>query len=365
MKTLKGKFLSGKPINLKPIPKNLPIVKLVNQYFQAYNSARLKEACNLFTEKMLNPNVTIGMSLTGALTPAGLGRTCVVPLLKAGFIDWLVTTGANIYHDTHFSLGLKMHSGSPFVDDRLLREKEIVRIYDILFDYKVLLSTDEFFREILRSPDFQNEMGTAELHYKIGKFLYQREKLLGIKNHSILATAYLCGVPVYTPSPGDSSIGMNIAELVLDGKEFKLDVFRDVNETAGIVLNAKKNGGYSGVFILGGGSPKNFMLQTEPQLQEVLKIDEKGHNYFVQITDARPDTGGLSGATPAEAISWGKIDPSQLPDTVVVYADSTIAFPIITSYALAKRKPRKLKRLYHKREEFMKLLYKEYKNRKK
>lgn len=365
MKTVKSNFLSGKPINLKPIPENISVLKLVDDYFQAYNSARIREACHLFTKKMLKPNVTIGMSLTGALTPAGIGATCVVPLIKAGFVDWLVSTGANLYHDTHFALGLKMHRGTPFIDDRILKKNGIVRIYDILFDYDVLLSTDEFFRQVLRTEEFEEEMGTAELHYKLGKFIYEREKLLGIKNHSILATAYLYKIPVYTPSPGDSSIGMNIAEVMLDGNKFKLDVFRDVNETSAIVLNAKRSGGYSGVFILGGGSPKNFMLQTEPQLQEVLKIEEDGHDYFIQITDARPDTGGLSGATPSEAVSWGKIDPDQLPDTVVVYSDTTIAFPIITSYALAKHKPRKLKKLYEKRDKLLKQLQREYEKTKK
>ena len=115
----------------------------------------------------------------------------------------------------------------------------------------------------------------------------------------------------------------------------------DVNETAAIVLDAKQQGGKSGVLIFGGGSPKNFMLQTEPQIQEVLKINEKGHDFFLQVTDARPDTGGLSGATPSEAVSWGKVDPDQLPDTVVVYLDSTIAMPIMTSYALGKHAPAK------------------------
>ena len=112
--------------------------------------------------------------------------------------------------------------------------------------------------------------------------------------------------------------------------------------------------------ILGGGSPKNFMLQTEPQIQEVLGIDEKGHDYFLQITDARPDTGGLSGATPAEAVSWGKIDPDRLPDAVVCYLDSTVALPLLTSYAFARHEPRKLKRLFDRRESMMARLRAEY-----
>ncbi len=358
--SLKRNYLKGKKINPKPIPKDVKITELVDEYFQAFNAGRLREICEVFTQKMLESDVTIGLSVTGALTPAGLGGSCIVPLMKAGFVDWIVSTGANLYHDTHFSIGHSLHRGSPFVDDRVLRKQEIIRIYDILFDYKVLLSTDHFFRTILRTHEFQTEMGTAELHYRLGKYVAERERVLGIQQSSILAAAYRWGVPVYTSSPGDSSIGMNIAEVSLAGYSTKIDVLHDVNETAAIVLGAKRHGGKSGAFMLGGGSPKNFLLQTEPQIQEVLGINEKGHDFFIQITDARPDTGGLSGATPGEAVSWGKVDPDKLPDAVVAYVDTTIALPVVTSYALAKRKPRPLKRLYDKREALLGALYKEY-----
>jgi len=360
MRATKNQFLGGKRINPKPIPKNIRVSELVDNYFHAYNAARLREACTLFVSKMLRPEVTIGMSLTGALTPAGLGGSCVVPLMKAGFVDWIVSTGANLYHDTHFAIGKSLHRGTPFLDDRVLRREGIIRIYDILFDYDVLLKTDDFFRAVLREKEFQKTMGTAELHYRLGRYVAQRERVLGIRHSSILATAYRYAIPVYTPSPGDSSIGMNIAEVELSGYSIRLDPLLDVNETAAIVLEAKRSGGKSGVLIFGGGSPKNFLLQTEPQIQEVLKIDEKGHDFFVQITDARPDTGGLSGATPSEAVSWGKVDPDQLPDTVVAYVDSTIAMPIITSYALANRKPRKQRKLYHRREAMLERLRSEY-----
>jgi deoxyhypusine synthase len=360
MKAPKSKFLRGKSILRTPIPGNVSVCVLVDSYFQAYNAGRLREACQLFSNKMLAGDVTIGMSLTGALTPAGLGGSCVVPLIQKGFVDWIVSTGANIYHDTHFSIGHKLHAGSPFVDDRLLRKKGVIRIYDILFGYDVLLSTDAFFRLMIRKDEFQREMGTAEFHYRLGKYVAERERILGIRESSILAAAYRCGVPVYTSSPGDSSIGMNLAEIELSGYRTRIDPLLDVNETAAIVLNAKRGGGKSGVLIFGGGSPKNFMLQTGPQIQEVLKIKGKGHDYFIQITDARPDTGGLSGATPSEAVSWGKIDPDQLPDTVVAYLDSTVAMPLLTSYVLAKHRPRKPKRLYDRRAELLEKLRTEY-----
>ncbi len=253
-----------------------------------------------------------------------------------------------------------MHHGRPDLDDVLLKKEEVVRIYDIVFDYKVLLDTDAFYRKILFAPQFQREMGTAEFHYLIGQVVSERQKALGLSRRSLVAAAYEHGVPVYTSSPGDSSIGMNVAALAIEGCKLKIDVSRDVNETAAIVLAAKRSGGKSGVVMLGGGSPKNFLLQTEPQVQEVLGIEEKGHDYYIKFTDARVDMGGLSGATPSEAVSWGKVDPDKLPDTVICYCDSTIALPILTAYALANHPARKPKRLYDQREALMEHLIREY-----
>jgi deoxyhypusine synthase len=153
---------------------------------------------------------------------------------------------------------------------------------------------------------------------------------------------------------------MNVAGVELRGSKLRMNPSIDVNETTGIVLAAKRAGGKSGVVLWGGGSPKNFTLQTEPQIQEVLRIKEFGQDFFIQVTDARPDTGGLSGATPSEAVSWGKVDPTKLPDAVVCYTDTTIAMPIFTHYALAKHKKRKLKRLYDQRGKIIKALTKEY-----
>ncbi|HEV7924212.1 MAG TPA: deoxyhypusine synthase family protein, partial [Verrucomicrobiae bacterium] len=176
-------------------------------------------------------------------------------------------------------------------------------------------------------------------------------RALKLRDSSVLAAAYECGLPVFTSSPGDSSIGMNVAAMAMRDSKLVFDVNRDVNQTAAIVFDAKSSRRTSSVFILGGGSPKNFMLQTEPQIQEVMGIAEKGHDYFLQCTDARPDTGGLSGATPAEAVSWGKVDPNKLPDCVVAYVDTTVALPLLTAYALSRHRPRKLKRLYKRRDE--------------
>jgi deoxyhypusine synthase len=372
MKKKRSKFLSGRRIDPRAITGGEAVADLIDETFLAYNAGRLREACQLFTRKMLEPDVTVGLSITGALTPAGLGISALVPLLRAGFVDWIVTTGANLYHDAHFGIGLSLHQGSAQISDVVLREEEVVRIYDIFFDYSVLLDTDAFFRRLIEGEEFQRPMSTAEFHFLCGRYVRERERKLGLAYKSLLAAAYEFGVPVYTSSPGDSSIGMNVAAKAIQGNRLAFDPSLDVNETAAIVLAAKrgaihgrgdrgrKHGGKSAVFILGGGSPKNFMLQTEPQIQEVLGIDERGHDYFLQVTDARPDTGGLSGATPGEAVSWGKVDPDRLPDAVVCYVDSTVALPLITAYALARHEPRELKRLYDRRGELMSLLLAEY-----
>ena len=355
-----SKWLQGGRIAPRRIDGTESAADLIDGTFLAYNAARLREACQLYTRKMLEPDVTVGLTLTGALTPAGLGMAALIPLIEAGFVDWIISTGANLYHDAHFGLGLSMHRGSAQASDTVLREDGIVRIYDIFFDYDVLLSTDAFFRKIVQGPDFQRAMSSAEFHALCGKYIRERERALGIGNKSLLGVAYECGVPIYTSSPGDSSIGMNVAALALEGNKCVIDPNADVNETASIVLGAKRGGGRSAVLICGGGSPKNFALQTEPQIQEVLGIDEKGHDYFLQITDARPDTGGLSGATPAEAVSWGKIDPDRLPDAVVCYLDSTVALPLLTAYAHARHAPRPLKRLLDRREDNMRVLRSEF-----
>ena len=356
--------ISHKRIDPPPVNARTSVPQLIEEAFLSYNAGRLREACRLFTSKMLAADTTIGLSLSGALTPAGLGISCLVPLLEAGFIDWIVSTGANLYHDTHFALGMDMHQARPGLDDLKLRENEVIRIYDIVFDYANLLGTDEFYRTLCRGEAFQRTFGTAEFHFLIGKYLAARAQDVGLQGKSLLAAAYRAAVPIFTSSPGDSSIGMNLAALELEGSALRIDPLSDVNQSAAIVYDAKKKG-RSAVLILGGGTPKNFMLQNEHQIQEVLGLPESGHDYFLQITDARPDTGGLSGATPQEAMTWGKVDPAQLPDTVTCYLDSTVALPLLTAYALAKHPPRRPRRLMDRLEEMTQQLQEEYDARRK
>ena len=348
--TDQSKFLSGAKIEPKAIGRGLTVDQLIDSTFKAYNAGKLQKACRLFQERFLQDNVTVGLAFAGALTPAGLARSCLIPLVESGFVDWVVTTGANLYHDAHFGLGQALRQGHHEMDDRELWQNKVVRIYDVLIRMEDLLATDKFLREVLSQPEFRREMSTAELHHHIGRYLIEREKELGQENTCLLTVAHRAGVPLYVASPGDSSIALNVAELELRGLGPKIDVSRDVNETAAIVHGARQNDGENAVLILGGGAPKNFMLQTEPQLQDVLGFDIRGFEYYIQVTDARTDTGGLSGATPSEAVSWGKVNPELLPDAVMVFCDTTIALPLMTAYAINRREPRPLKRLYDRRD---------------
>jgi len=365
----KAKYLSGKRILPKPIDRDTGLVKLIDN-MDAYNGGRLRAACHLLKDRYSQDDVTIGLSLAGALTPAGLGPSTIIPLMNHGFVDWITATGANMYHDLHYAFNLPMHRGSHNVNDADLRAKGITRIYDILFDYEdVLMETDRRLREILVRPEFQKEMGTREFYHHLGKIVNELEQKNNLGQVSILAAAYRDGIPVFTSSPGDSTIGMNIAGLELlaeaadlqDKFKLKINPSIDVNDSTAIVLNAKRyEKGKTAVILIGGGSPKNFMLQTEPQIQEVLMIPEMGQDYDINITDARPDTGGLSGAPPSEAASWGKIDPTKLEETVTAYLDVTVAFPIMVAYTIQSTKPKKLKRLYDRGDELHKKLIESY-----
>lgn len=365
----KHTYLSGKRVLPSPISEESDIASVIDN-MDAYNGGRLRAACQLMRDKYSQEDVTVGLSIAGALTPAGLGPSTIIPLMNHGFVDWMVATGANMYHDLHFAFNMPLFRGSHTVDDADLRGKGVTRIYDILFDYEdVLMATDRILRKIMLRPEFQREMGTREYYHHLGQILNEYEQRNNLGQVSVLAAAYRNGIPVFTSSPGDSTIGMNVAGLELlaeaaglrDHFKLKINPSIDVNDSTAIILNAKKyEKGKTGVLLIGGGSPKNFLLQTEPQIQEVLMIPEAGQDYDINITDARPDTGGLSGAPPSEAVSWGKIDPTRLEETVTAYIDVTVAFPFLVAYVRQTTKPKTLKRLYDRGERLRKQLIESY-----
>ncbi|GBC75662.1 Deoxyhypusine synthase-like protein [archaeon HR06] len=329
------------PIKLKD---KMSVKELIDEFSNsgAFNAGKLAKACKIF-ERMVQEDSFVALTLAGALIPAGLGRA-IATMVKRGLIDFIISTGANLYHDIHFALEQGIFKGVDESEDLKLLEEEKVRIYDICIDYQALLSSDKFVRNSVLN--LKGRVSSCEIHYNLGKSL---ASLVKDPDISLLVQAYLCDLPIYTPSPGDSSIGMNLAQLRLDDHNLSVDPELDVLETTAIVYKAEKNGG----IILGGGAPKNFYLQTQPMLSQILGLDKKGHDYIIQISVDSPHYGGLSGATPSEAITWKKVNPREDENCVVVYSDATIAAPLLFSYALEVGLKRELKRLYSKRKEML------------
>src|SRR2546422_2024414 len=323
-----------------------------------FNARRLAEAAEILRE-MIDANSTVCLTLAGAMTPIGLGRT-ISAMIEKGFIDWIVATGANVYHDLHFAYDLPVRQGHFDVDDDVLYSKQIVRIYDVYIKEMGTLQAQDLIvqKEIGRAKNVPPNASTADIAYALGKAAKENARH---PDKSFLVKAYEHEVPVYMPAISDSSIGLNMLPLLLEGKGLFPNVILDIAESAAILWKSKRSGGLE----LGGGVPKNFFQQTGPALYQILKVKEGGHDYLIQLTDARPDTGGLSGATLQEGKSWGKIKTSH-KGNVVVYGDSSIYFPLLSSYALSELKPRKTKELYTKKNRFvkdLKALYMRSKNK--
>ncbi|HHT9110154.1 MAG TPA: homospermidine biosynthesis protein [Candidatus Brocadiaceae bacterium] len=336
---LQHKYLCKPEITPQVIKKGMKVKDLVAEYARsgAFNAGRLAEACKLYGH-MLDTDTTVGLTLSGAMTPTGMGGI-LINLIENGFVDFIISTGANLYHDLHFALNLPIHQGDFRVDDTKLYEAGIERIYDIFITDDLLIRTDKFIQDVVEKASITGPISTADFHYILGKAVLAETPSPQL---SFVAHAAKHNIPIFVSSPGDSSIGMNLTYLKLLGKGIIIDTDLDVLQTTAIVFNSEKNG----VISIGGGSPKNFYMQTQPTLAQILNINKGGHDYFIQITTDAPQWGGLSGATPTEAISWGKIRSEEVKNHVVVYSDATIAMPILAGYVMSENKPRKKKHLY-------------------
>jgi deoxyhypusine synthase len=341
----KAHTFSGKKIEPPEIFAGMTVYDLMTFFGSTgYNARRLAEASEM-TVEMLQEKATVCLTLAGAMTPIGMGRT-IATMIKNGLIDWIVTTGANVYHDLHFAYGLPVRQGHFDVDDDVLYSNEIVRIYDVYIKEKGTLQAQDIilqqeFRRRSRDRNYRVPfaISTADISYLLGR---AAKNTAPHPSKSFVVAAYECDVPVYMPAVADSSIGLNMVPLMFEGRnELFPNVVLDVAESAAILWKSKRSGGLE----LGGGVPKNFFQQTGPALYQILKIKEGGHDYLIQFTDARSDTGGLSGATLQEGKSWGKIRTSH-EGNVVVYGDSSVYFPLLCSYVLSVCKPRKLQKIY-------------------
>ena len=328
----------GKDIPHIKLEPKMTIEDLVNVFASSgFNGRQLGDAAKLYA-KMIKDDATICLTVSGALTPVGFGGI-IKTLIERGFVDWIITTGANVYHEDHFAWGLPVKQGSFNVDDMKLYENEIVRIRDVYIKwYETLEAEDQIIQKIFGENSLDKPFTTAEFCNLIGKMSVENAKY---PEKSFIAAAYEYDVPVYISTLKDSSLALNLVVHRLQGKIYNLDFVREIIEQAAIIYNSKK----SGILELGGGVPKNAAQQTAPLLDQILRRNDDGQDYIIQITDARPDTGGLSGATLQEGKSWGKVQDAH-EGLVTVYADATIAFPILALYVLSNQKTRKPKRLY-------------------
>ena len=344
---------TGRKIDPPKVYADMNVQDLIKFYGSTgYNARRLAEAAETL-EEMINTNSTICLTLAGAMTPIGLGLT-ISEMIEKGFIDWIVATGANVYHDLHFAYDLPVRQGHFDVDDDILYAKQIVRIYDVYIKEMGTLQAQDLIvqKEIRRAKDVPPNASTADIGYALGKAAKENARH---PQKSFLVKAYEHSVPVYMPAISDSSIGLNMLPLLLEGKGVFPNVILDVAESAAILWKSNRSGGLE----LGGGVPKNFFQQTGPALYQILKIKEGGQDYLIQLTDARPDTGGLSGATLQEGKSWGKIKTSH-KGNVIVYGDSSVYFPLLCSYAMSVCRSRKHKRIYEKKDAWVQEMKKMY-----
>ncbi len=328
----------GKDIPHIRLDPKMGIEELVEVFASSgYNGRQLGEAAKLYA-KMIENDATICLTVAGAMTPVGFGGI-IKSLIERGFVDWIITTGANVYHEDHFAWGLPVKQGSFDVDDMKLYENEIVRIRDVYIKYSQTLEAQDKIVQKMFEDEFTNQsFTTAEFCNLMGKISKEKS---AHPEKSFVTTAYDYDVPVYISTIKDSSLALNLAVHRLQDKEYQLDFVREILEQASILYNSKK----SGILELGGGVPKNTAQQTGPLLDQILNRNDGGQDYIIQITDARPDTGGLSGATLQEGKSWGKVQDAH-DGVVTVYTDATIAFPILALYVLSNQKKRKPKRLY-------------------
>lgn len=354
----KKDYMSGKMIEPLKLEGNERIKDFVENVFgnSGYNARRLSEACDCAKRMLEEKDTIVALTLAGAMTPIGMSGP-IIEMMEMGFIDFIISTGANLYHDLHRAYDYPMVQGEVEVDDEDLNKHGIARIYDIFIeDSETLLATDNCIRIAAHELDAKEAISSSDFHKILGEVVLRTAKK---PEKSIVAQAAKFNVPIYTSSPGDSSIGMNMVVPWLFGHKIILDPVKDIVETTAIVRKANKNG----VIIIGGGSPKNFYMQTQPTLWQILQDSSKGgHDYFIQLTTDSPQWGGLSGATPQEAKSWGKVKEAG-KNTVVVYSCASITFPIMCQYIRTAIPPRKRKELLTKIDSFIEELRKSaYKN---
>ncbi len=311
--------------------------------FQARNLAR---AADIFDMMQKDRDAVIFLTLAGSLISAGLKKV-ITTLVENNMVDAIVSTGANIVDQDFFeALGFYHYHGSPFADDNELRELMIDRIYDTYIDEEELRICDDTVAKICDQLE-KRPYSSREFIEQMGKYLDDHADYSESRGDSIVYRCYKKGTPIFCPAFSDSSAGFGLVhhQYFTNGPKVTIDSAADFLELTRIKIAHKE----SGIFMIGGGVPKNF-VQDIVVASEILNQDAPMHKYAVQITVADERDGALSGSTLKEASSWGKVETTY---EQMVFAEATIAFPLIAGYAYHKmnwkgRKERRLNEMFHK-----------------
>ena len=363
-RAVRRQFLHAREASPQPITGKEKPAELLAHAFPAYVGRQVRSAYELM-RRTVEEDHTLFLTMSGAMTPAGLHHSCIIPLVERGIIASLTTTGANLYHDAHRVIGHRVREIDPDAGDLGYRLGRIIRIYDLGFDEQALLDTDRLFSAILMGEEFQKRMTTPELHFLLGKALHKLEKKLGVERPSLLSTCYRHRVPIFVGAVQDGSIFLNVVKLkALYGERFKLelDVTADVFEMAAMQHYVRQQfSGQAAIWILGGGVPKNYTLQGEPTLSQILLVDARGFDIDVQLCVDPVDNGALSSCPAGEGHTWGKVTADAVATgSQYVHCDVTAVFPFLVSALLSEKgSRRKPRRLYEHREAALALLREE------
>ncbi len=347
--SLRSAYAKARRVDPRPITGKERPAELLAQAFPAYVGRQERTAFELM-RRSLAEEASIYLTLSGAMTPAGLHQSCLIPLVERGVLSVLTTTGANLYHDAHRVLGHAIREVAPDAGDLAMRLARIIRIYDLGFWEEALLDTDRLFSAIIRAPEFQRKMTTPEFHFLLGKVMHRIERSLGVRQPSLLSSCYRNAVPIFVGAVQDGSIFLNVVKLRrLLGEDFKfeLDINEDVFAMAALQHFCRHHGGRKlAIWILGGGVPKNYTLQGEPLLDQILGVPTAGFDIDLQFCVDPVDNGALSSCPAGEGHTWGKVSMQAVETgSVYVHCDVTAVFPWLT-HALfstgARRPPMRL-----------------------
>src|SRR3954468_3086227 len=347
---LRKGYTDARRVDPRPITGKESAVELLQTAFGAYVGRQERTAFELM-RRSLDEKAAVFLTLSGAMTPAGLHQSCLIPLIEKGVISAITTTGANLYHDAHRIIGHGIREVNPNAGDLQYRLARIIRIYDLGFWEEALLDTDRLFSAIIQGPDIQRKMTTPEFHYLLGKHLNAIEEELGVKRPSLLATCYRHAVPIFVGAVQDGSIFLNVVKLrrlLGDAFKFELDINDDVYAMAAVQHYCRHHfDERMAIWILGGGVPKNYTLRGEPLLDQILNVPTQGFDIDVQFCVDPVDNGALSSCPAGEGHTWGKVSVDAVETgSVYVHCDVTAVFPWLThalmSLKNARRKPFRL-----------------------